>query len=1091
MFWEFFIRNPKFAYLFLVALIGIGSYSIIAIPRESAPEVQIPVGVVTTILPGAPAADIETLITNEVERGLSGLQNVKKITSQSREGVSSVVVEFDASADIDESIADLKDEVDKIKTSLPSDAEDPNVSEINFVDQPVMTVALAGDLSPLEFNQLANLLEDELEVLPNISKVTFSGVQEREVTIIIDQASLSQYKLSLSEVTNAISAANRTLPIGEIVNNSISYNVAFEGDITEPQQILDIAVAVRGDQPVYVRDIAQVIDGLAPANALSRLSNEGAPSQPSISLDVYKQRGGDITAITARVAGRIAELQQPGQLLDGVASVTVLDAGDDIKKDLVNLSSSGLQTVALVVFLLILTIGWREGIIAGFAIPLSFLIGFIGLYASGNTINFLSLFALILGIGILVDSAIVMIEGINSRMKQDPTIDKKEAAILTIREFAAPLISGTLTTVAMFVGLFIVSGVIGQFISSIPFTLIFILFASLFVALAIVPLFASKILRRRTTSSFERTQIEYAHRLESWYRTKLVRILASEQKQDSFLALIAALLILSLLLVYSLFAGIIASILIYVTYKWRYRFNRRRDNPSHAHAVIKLGLWLVTTVASVAVAVLIAMQLPTVNPVKVIFFEQGDVDFLIVTVEQAEGTQKEITDRTTRRIEEILLTVPDIESYVVTVGSGSQFAGGGSGEKLANIFITLRFDRALTSTELIEQLRAKVSTVKEAKISVTQPSDGPPTGAAIIIKYLGNDLVELSDAANKTAELLKSIPHTTNVDTSTASNNSEFVLELDRAKTASLGLNPFTVSQLARTAVFGTEATSLTTLTDDIPVMVKLNLDAGTSAENGTTNQATIDALTRIEVPVANGTVPLSTLVAVSLREANTAIAHEDGKRTVSITADVTAEGNAREIQAEALARVASELNLPASIEMSTGGGESDESNQAFIEMLLALIVGVMLMVAILTYQFNSYLHTAYVLSILPYSLIGIMAGLALTQNPLSFPSIMGFIALSGIVVNNSILLIDMMNQSRRSNPDVSLQDAVISASVSRLRPILLTSLTTIIGMIPLVFAGDLWAPLAYAVMFGLMFSVIITLVLIPIIYSRKPGELG
>jgi HAE1 family hydrophobic/amphiphilic exporter-1 len=188
---------------------------------------------------------------------------------------------------------------------------------------------------------------------------------------------------------------------------------------------------------------------------------------------------------------------------------------------------------------------------------------------------------------------------------------------------------------------------------------------------------------------------------------------------------------------------------------------------------------------------------------------------------------------------------------------------------------------------------------------------------------------------------------------------------------------------------------------------------------------------------------------------------------------------------------VESELNLPNSIIISTGGGESDDSNQAFVEMLLALIVGVVLMVGILTYQFNSYLHTSYVLSILPYSLIGIMAGLALTQNPLSFPSIMGFIALSGIVVNNSILLIDMMNQSRLKQPEKSIKDVVVTAAVNRLRPILLTSLTTVIGMIPLVFAGDLWAPLAYAVMFGLIFSVFITLVLIPIIYSRKPGEVG
>jgi HAE1 family hydrophobic/amphiphilic exporter-1 len=220
-------------------------------------------------------------------------------------------------------------------------------------------------------------------------------------------------------------------------------------------------------------------------------------------------------------------------------------------------------------------------------------------------------------------------------------------------------------------------------------------------------------------------------------------------------------------------------------------------------------------------------------------------------------------------------------------------------------------------------------------------------------------------------------------------------------------------------------------------------------------------------------------------------ITHEDGARVVSVTSDVTAEGNAREIQATVLERIKRELTIPDGVTVSAGGGEAEESNQAFLEMFLALIVGAVLMIAVLVLEFNSYLHTRYVLSILPYSLIGIMVGLALTQNPLSFPSIMGFIALSGIVVNNSILLIDMMNRQRLQDPLKPIRDVVIDASVSRLRPILLTTLTTVIGMIPLTLAGDLWAPLAYAVMFGLAFSVVITLVLVPIVYMRKPGTVS
>ncbi|MCU0678158.1 MAG: efflux RND transporter permease subunit [Candidatus Pacebacteria bacterium] len=1086
--WEFFVKNSRFGYLFVFALVAAGTYAIVTIPRESSPEVVIPIGVIQTILPGAPAADVESLVTNELERGLTSLENVKSITSTSREGVSVVTVEFDASADIDASIQDLKDEVDTLTRELPESAEDPFVTEVNFVDQPILTFSIAGDLLPTEFRTLADDLEEELELLPSISRVSVSGIENREIAVIVDQAALERYSISLSQVTDALSLANRAFPIGQITNDGITYNVAFEGDIADSEEIANVPITSLGGQPVFVRDVATIRDDLAAARTLSRVSVGNEPSQSAISFDVYKQRGGDITAITASVRERLTELTADGELLEGLSYSVVLDSGDQINKDLVNLTSSGLQTIILVVGLLALAIGWRESLIAGLAIPLSFLIGFIGLYLSGNTINFLSLFALILGIGILVDSAIVMVEGINAKMKANPTIDKDQAAIETIHEFAAPLISGTLTTVSMFVGLFIVSGVIGQFISSIPFTLIFILFASLFVALSIVPLFAAQFLRRRNTSAFEEKQVAYAYRLEEWYRGIVTRVLDNQELQWKFLSGISAALVGSFALVYSLWTAILLVPAVYFASMYLYRLYVRKSWRTWIKAILR-PLALIAVIA--VVGGITALTVPAMSAIKVVFFEQGDVDYVIVEVERLEGTEKEVTDITVRRVEEVLYQTENIDSFVVTVGSGSQFGSGGSGEKLANIFITLSEDREKTSTEVVEELRGSLAFIKDAKVTINQPSDGPPTGAAITIKYLGDDLVALTETANKTVELLKTIPHTTNITTSTNNNSTEFVLELDRAKAAALGLNPLTVSSLARTAVYGTEATTLTTLTEDIPVVVKMNLSGFEDVTTATNNEATIDALGRITIPTATGgSVPLSSVVTIGLRESSSVINHEDSLRIVTVEADVTAEGNAREVQAEALARIESELDLPDGVTLSTGGGETEESNQAFVEMLLALVVGLILMIAVLVFEFGSYLHTKYVLSILPYSLIGIFFGLAITANPISFPSIMGFIALSGIVVNNSILLIDMMNQQRRRNPERAIRDIVIDASVNRLRPILLTTLTTVIGMIPLTFAGDLWAPLAYAVMFGLSFSVIITLVLIPIIYNRKPGDI-
>lgn len=1085
---EFFVLNRKFAYLFLFSLIALGVYSLVSIPRESSPEVVIPIGIVQTVLPGAPATDIESLVTNEIERGLSSLPNVKKITSTSREGSSTVTVEFLAEADIDESIQNLKDEVDNISRQLPNSAEKPFVSEINFVDQPILTVAVAGDLLPTELRVLANSLEKELESIANVSKVETAGVEEREVSVLINQAQLRQYNLSITNVTNALANANRALPIGQISNDGTLYNVAFEGKIESVSEIPNIVVGLTGSEPIYLRDIAVIQDGLSAATTISRVSVAGSPSASSISLSVYKQRGGDITRIAKAVNTKIEELQKDGELLDELTVTTLLDSGKQIQSNLFELTSSGLQTVFLVIGLLAITIGWRESLVAGIAIPLSFLIGFIGLYFSGNTINFLSLFALILGIGILVDSAIVMVEGINAKMKKDPNINKDLASIMTIREFKAPLIAGTLTTVSMFTGLFIVSGVIGQFISSIPFTLIFILFASLFVSLAIIPLFASQFLRRRSSTEFERKQIAYAHRLESWYKEKLKTVLENPLYQFRFLSLLISGLVFVLTLPISFLIGIILAPIIYIVSMKLYLY----------FAESKINTWLQKTVRAFALVLVIGvvgtiswLALPTIPLVKVVFFEQGDVDYIIVEVETNEGTKKEITDITVRTIEEVLYQSENIDSFVTTVGSGSQFGSGGAGQKFANIFITLIEERTKTSTEIVEQLRTDLSGINDAKVTVNQPSDGPPTGSAVVVKYLGDDLTKLTEISNQTAQLMREIDYITNIQTTSNNNNVEFVLTLDKAKASALGLDPFTISNIARTAVFGSEATSLTTLEEDIPVIVKLNLSEDTNATNETTNETTINTLSRIQIPTQTGTIPLSSLVSISLRESSTAIAHEDSKRVMTVTADVTAEGNVRDVQAEVLATIDKQLNLPVGIEISSGGGETEESNQAFLEMVLALLVGVLLMIGVLVYQFGSYLHTRYVLSILPYSLIGIFVGLAATMNPISFPSIMGFIALSGIVVNNSILLIDMMNQERKKNPQKQIRDVVLDASVDRLRPILLTTVTTVAGMIPLIYSGDIWAPLAYAVMFGLAFSVVITLLLIPILYHKNPGDIS
>ena len=1027
--WSFFIHNSRFSYLLMVALIGFGLYSVVTIPKENAPEIQIPVGVVTTSLPGAAALDVESLITNELERAIdTNVDNVRQITSSSRESLSSITVEFDANADIPESIRSLRDAVDNARSSLPDSATDPVVSDVDFSNQPVLSVAVSGNRNETEFINLAATIEDTLLDVTGVSRVEITGVREREAHVLVEQSALLQYGLTIQDIVQGIRVANQSVPVGEIVTNNIAYNVLFTGKIENPEAILDLSVANRGGQPVFVRDVARVIDGVSSASTLSRLSVEGLPSDNAIIINVFKQRNADIMTVSSATQTAFFKLGELPEYQD-LTFHTLDDAGELIASELTQLATSGLQTAALVALLLIITLGWREGIMAGLAIPLSFTIGFIGLLLSGNTINFISLFALVLSIGILVDSSIVVVEGINKRMKQDPTIDKTDAALQTIAAFQSPIMAGTLTTVSVFAGLFVVSGIIGQFIASIPYTLIFILFASLLVALGFIPLLASSFLRRRSSTRIERAQVKYANQLETWYSKRLHSLLANRRKKAFFSV--------------SLVVGFISAI-----------------------ALIPLGF------------------------VQVIFFGAGDADTINIQIETPVGSTTMVTDRYVRAIEEILYDIPEISSFRTTVGAAGMFGSETSGSSVASIFVRFDENRQRTSVAISDEIRDLTANFTDITVSVSQPDAGPPVGDPIGINIFGTDLQDISTTARDIADIIESIPGTINVTDGTDAGNTEFVFTLDSLQAARFGLTPLSVSQYLRSAVTGTEATTLTSLNEEIPVNIRLELNPNETFNPDFFNHTDITTLENLLIPTPAGdTVPLASVLDTRLQEARSVINHRDRERVVSVRSDITDTGNVREINVELIRRIESELTLPDGVSYALAG-ETEEADQGFAELGLALIVGIVLMIAVLVLQFNSFRYPIYVLSIVPFSLIGILYGLAIVGSPLSFPSIMGFIALTGIVVNNSILLIDVMNSYRRDYPDMTIREVVVSAAASRLRPILLTTITTVVGISPLLFSDPIWVPLATAIMFGLSFSVIITLILIPIIYDKFPGKL-
>ncbi|HEY0964350.1 MAG TPA: efflux RND transporter permease subunit, partial [Candidatus Paceibacterota bacterium] len=745
-------------------------------------------------------------------------------------------------------------------------------------------------------------------------------------------------------------------------------------------------------------------------------------SEKALTLSIYKKSGYDVTEMSAGVHEKLDQLKAEGGLLDGSQVLYIYDGGEQVKKDLKDLIKAGSETVILVVICLLLTIGWRESLVAALSIPLSFVIAFIGLYLSGNTINFISLFALILAVGILVDSGIVVTEAIHTRIRKFGNPDV--AAANAIKEYAWPLIGGTMTTIAVFAPLFFLSGIVGKFIAGIPYTIIFVLFASIFVALGFVPLLALAITKQSDKpNKFEELQEEYTHKAQLWYRNFLISFLQKRKTQRIFL--------------WSLFGAFLLSLL-----------------------------------------------LPATGLLKTVFFPAEDVNYIYIDIEAKQGTPVQQTDLALRAVEEILYEQEYIESFASTAGSGNMFTGsGGSGGKYANITVELKEEREQSSLELASELREALSPIKDVDITIQEQQNGPPTGAPVVLKFTGEDLNELAVVVDRANNILESIEGTRDITMSTDTNATEYVFAIDKAKASAAGVSPAAIAQTLRTAVYGTTATTFREASNDIDVVVKLKVDP-TVSDTSTTPEVSYDTLSNLTVMSQSGTpVLLGSVITPSLSAASAGITHEDTMRVESISAYTNPEVTPIEVVNAFKARE-TELELPENITISYGG-ETEDVNQSFTEMFLAIIAGVLLMLAILVLCFNSVRYSLYLLLAVPYSLIGVFIGLTLTGLSLSFTSLLGVIALSGVIINHSIILMDSMIFHKASGQETDLLHTVADAATSRLRPIFLTTVTTVIGMIPLSQISDFWSPLAYAIMFGLTFAMVLTLVMVPTLYYR------
>ncbi|MBT4764280.1 efflux RND transporter permease subunit [bacterium] len=1042
-FFGFFIKNFRFSYIIILAILIAGAISLSQLPREAEPEIVIPIGVVTTIYPGASPNDVEELITDELEKEFKSLDDVKTITSSSGLGVSSVVVEFMAEADYQTSIRKLKDATDTASPNLPDEAEDPIVIEIRNSDFPIITFSLAGDFSQSQLNAYAETIQDELKKISNINKVNIMGKLDTEFSVKINKEKLEGFDIDLNSVVSQIGMLNNNFPIGNVTIDDVKYQIRLEGKISEVQELNTFPIGNINNTVIYLSDVADITEGFKEQNTKSRLSLNGEKANPTISLQVYKKPGGNIISIIEEAKETVKELEETNVLPQ---NLKVLITGDNAKwvaEDLNRLGNNAIITIVLIFIILTIFMGYKQALIAGLAIPLTFLSAFFWLNMQGQTLNSMVLFSLVLGLGLLVDTAIVIIEGIHHNIT-DYKLGAYDSALYSVKVFKWPLIAGTMTTVFAFLPMLLVSGVMGEYMGIIPKTVSAVLLSSLFISLTLVPAIAYRSLKWKHDKTFDPRSDDDNNKCcdESKLKSHNTKLLKKITK-----------------------------------FKARYEKYLRDLLPNKKkRRKLILTMWLLFAVA---------MLFPITGILKIEMFPKVDVDYFVINIKAAEGSTLEVTEKIVEDVEAILYGISDVDNFVTSIGTSqsigtTDFFGGGSSNTthLANITVNLKDSdlRDKVSYVISDEVREKLKQITNADTDIIELGAGPPSGSPVEVRILGDKIEELDSLANQIMEKLKNIEGTQDVKKSLKEASGEFVLTPNKEILGKYGLNSLSLAFRLRQAIYGVDASEISRSGEDIKIRVSYNKEKIKDFID--LNNSLITTPTGVQVP-------LGILIKEEFKPSFTSINHKDNDRIVYVNSNVENDYTAADIFKE-LQKEVDVMNLPQGYKISMGG-ELEDIEKSYREIFYSFIISIILIAGILVLQFNSFRQPFIILFTLPLALIGVFGGLALIRLNFSLPAFIGIVGLSGIVVNDAIILIDRINTNLKNK--MPFYEAIIDAGMSRMQPIFLTTITTIAGILPLGLSDEVWAGLAFSIVFGLAIATVLTLVVVPVLFVSLEGK--
>lgn len=1090
-----FAINNRISVLVLVALVAImGILSYLTIPKESFPNITVPNIFVVTLYPGVSPEDMESLVTRKLEDELGNISEIKKMTSTSTEGYSSVVLEFDTGIDIEEALEKVREKVDLAKVELPEDAEEPLVQEVNLSEFPIMQINLSGDYDLEILKNIAENLQDKIEAIPTVLGVDLTGGLEREVQVDVDLAKLKYYNLSFGDIIGAIRAENVTIPGGDISVGTKSFLLRVPGQYQETAPIEDVVLKVNGNKPIYLRDIAKVTFGFKERETYSTLDES-----PVITLGVKKRTGENILETYDMVS---AILEEALPTLPPTTTYKITnDQSKDVKNMVSSLENNIISGLILVIGVLLFFLGVRNASFVGISIPLSMFLSFIILSALGITMNMIVLFSLILALGMLVDNAIVVVENIFRYLEEG--YDNFESAKKGTGEVAGPIIAGTSTTLAAFFPMIFWPGIVGEFMGYLPKTLIITLSSSLFVGLIINPVICALFM----TIDGDTNKAQLTKRGKKILYGILALVL--------FILVISSFVTWTMLIVLGALLWLLNNYILAPTGKWWQAKGLNVFINTYENSLIwALNNRLKTVGIAFFVLLMSFVVLGVFNPGTEFFPEDIPPRDVYVQIETPVGSDVKFTRSVVDKVAERVKNIPqasDINTILAVSGAAiSSDPAGGGGNSTHKGTVAINFvDYELREGDIfeaMEYIRNDLSgVIAGANITIEKPQDGPPTGPPINLEISGPEMVELTRISNDVLSILEADSIFAKIDgleTDLPDSRPEIRVEVDREKAGLYELNTNIIGMTIRQAINGVEASKFRDGKEEYEIVVRL-------AKEYRDDLSTLSDLTVFHEGVQ---IPLSEVAFWEISDGFGGIRHKESERVITVSADVRSGYQSNAVLAHAQQVLSTYLNgLPPGYNYEWTG-QQQEQDESFAFLGRAFLIAVFLISFILVSQFNSIVKPIIILSSVVMSTAGVFYGLVTFQMAFGLMAFLGLISLAGVVVNNAIVLIDYVD-ILRDRDGFDLRSALVQAGKVRFRPVILTAITTTLGLVPLAVGFNFdfitlvnnpleffthlgeyiywggeqaawWGPMAIAVIVGLLFSTFLTLILVPVLYS-------